>query len=113
MTPWVSRLIATNVAVFALGVLLPDMWLTLALRPRLVLHQPWTPITYMFVHAGPWHIFFNMLSLYFFGPRVEQRIGSDRSIAGRDTPPRSRRGAPSGPPIPPRCRCRPTVSRAW
>ena len=80
MTPWVSRLIATNVAVFALGVFLPDMWLTLALRPRLVLHQPWTPITYMFVHAGPWHIFFNMLSLYFFGPRVEQRLGSERFI---------------------------------
>jgi hypothetical protein len=27
------------------------------------------------------HIFFNMLGLYFFGPRVEQRIGSSRFFA--------------------------------
>jgi membrane associated rhomboid family serine protease len=78
MTPWVARLLAANVAVFALGAAMPDLWLTLALRPRYVLVQPWTPITYMFVHAGLWHLFFNMLSLFFFGPRVEQRLGSSR-----------------------------------
>lgn len=81
MTPWVARLLTANVVVFALGMALPDLWLTLALRPRYVLIQPWTPITYMFVHAGPWHLFFNMLSLFFFGPRVEQRLGSPRFFA--------------------------------
>jgi membrane associated rhomboid family serine protease len=30
-------------------------------------HQPWTIITYMFMHAGVWHILFNMLCLYWFG----------------------------------------------
>lgn len=80
MTPWVARLLAANIAMFALTMFMPDLWLTLALRPRYVLQQPWTPITYMFVHAGLWHLFFNMLSLYFFGPRVEQRLGSDRFI---------------------------------
>lgn len=80
MTPWVARLLAANIAMFALTVFMPDLWLTLALRPRYVLQQPWTPVTYMFVHAGMWHLFFNMLSLYFFGPRVEQRLGSDRFI---------------------------------
>jgi membrane associated rhomboid family serine protease len=80
MTPWVARLIATNVALFALGVAMPDLWLTLALRPRLMLQQPWTPITYMFVHGGLMHVFFNMLMLYFSGPRVEERLGSRRFI---------------------------------
>lgn len=27
----------------------------------------WTPFTYMFVHENLWHIFFNMLLLYWFG----------------------------------------------
>jgi rhomboid family protein len=80
MTPWVARLIATNVALFALGVAMPDLWMTLALRPRLMLQQPWTPITYMFVHGGLMHVFFNMLMLYFSGPRVEERLGSRRFI---------------------------------
>jgi membrane associated rhomboid family serine protease len=81
MTPWVARLLAANIVMFALGEAMPDLWLTLALRPRFVLQQPWTPITYMFVHGGLWHLFFNMLSLYFFGTRVEDRLGSRRFIA--------------------------------
>jgi len=38
--------------------------------------RPWTLVSYMFVHQGFGHIFFNMLFLYFFGPRVEDRLGS-------------------------------------
>ena len=41
----------------------------------------WQPVTYMFLHGSFSHILFNMLALYFFGPRVEQRLGSDRFIA--------------------------------
>lgn len=29
-----------------------------------------------FVHAGPGHLAFNMLTLFFFGPALEQRMGS-------------------------------------
>ena len=32
-------------------------------------------ITYMFLHAGVFHIFFNMYSLYIVGPRVEDFFG--------------------------------------
>lgn len=32
-----------------------------------LLSRPWTPLTYMFVHAEPFHILFNMLFLYWFG----------------------------------------------
>jgi membrane associated rhomboid family serine protease len=81
VTPWVARLIAANVAIFALTTAMPEMRSVLALRPRFILEAPWTPFTYMFVHApGLWHIFFNMLTLFFFGPRVEERLGSKRFI---------------------------------
>jgi membrane associated rhomboid family serine protease len=80
MTSWVARLLAANVVMFALGEAMPELKFALALRPRYVLQQPWTSITYMFIHGGPWHLFFNMLSLYFFGPRVEERLGSQRFI---------------------------------
>lgn len=80
MTFWVLRLLIANVVVFALTESVRGVGAMLALHPRLVPEQPWTPFTYMFVHAGLWHIFFNMLSLYFFGPRVEERLGSRRFI---------------------------------
>jgi membrane associated rhomboid family serine protease len=31
------------------------------------LTQPWSAITFMFMHADVWHIFYNMLWLYWFG----------------------------------------------
>jgi hypothetical protein len=34
----------------------------------------------MFLHGSMTHILFNMLGLFFFGPRVEQRMGSDRFV---------------------------------
>jgi membrane associated rhomboid family serine protease len=80
MTRWVARLLAANVVMFALGAAMPEIPAMLAFRARDVFQQPWTAFTYMFLHAGPWHLFFNMLSLYFFGPRVEERIGSPRFI---------------------------------
>ena len=80
LTPWVKRLLIANIAVFVavwvagrLGLGLRD-WL--ALMPDQVLVRPWTVITYMFVHANFWHILFNMIALFFFGPAVEERLGS-------------------------------------
>ena len=40
----------------------------------------WQLITYMFLHSSIWHIFFNMLALYFFGPDVERTVGRRRFI---------------------------------
>jgi membrane associated rhomboid family serine protease len=75
-TPWVLRLMIANLVVFMLtgsGQLPTEL---LALRPMYVLQRPWTPFTYMFVHApGLAHIGFNMLSLWIFGPQVERRLG--------------------------------------
>jgi len=36
----------------------------------------WQVVTYMFIHSGWAHIFFNMLALFLFGIQLEQRMGS-------------------------------------
>lgn len=41
--------------------------LTLPSAPELLAHRPWTVVTYMFTHYDPFHIIFNMLTLYWFG----------------------------------------------
>lgn len=76
MTPWVLRIVLATIAVFFLQNTTPAIVEALAFVPQLALQRPWTFATYLFVHApGFGHIFFNMLSLFFFGPRVEDRIG--------------------------------------
>jgi membrane associated rhomboid family serine protease len=47
--------------------------------PRLAAHF-WTPFTYMFMHAGIFHILFNMLWLYWFGQIFEEYLGNKRTI---------------------------------
>jgi membrane associated rhomboid family serine protease len=53
----------------------PTVGNVLMFVPALLPTRPWTVVTYMFLHAGLWHIGFNMLALYFFGPAVETRLG--------------------------------------
>jgi len=88
MKPALSQLIIANVAVWfvlalvqLLGFLLEpsgirgdQLWLGTVLQwigvpasiPNLLL-KPWTIFTYMFVQEGFWHLFFNMIWLYWFG----------------------------------------------
>ena len=40
----------------------------------------WQIITYMFMHGGFAHIFFNMFALFMFGPILEYSIGSKRFL---------------------------------
>ncbi|MEX2180524.1 MAG: rhomboid family intramembrane serine protease [Gemmatimonadaceae bacterium] len=80
MTPWVTRLLAANVGMFALQAILPLVNELFVFIPRLVLYRPWTVVTYMFLHGGFTHLLFNMLVLFFFGSRVESRLGSRRFL---------------------------------
>ncbi|HEU5173506.1 MAG TPA: rhomboid family intramembrane serine protease [Gemmatimonadaceae bacterium] len=83
MTPWVQRLLIANVAVFLAMLALPEfgnLFPYLAFQPRGAFVRPWTFITYMFLHGGFGHLLFNMIALYFFGSRLELRIGSAHFI---------------------------------
>jgi len=80
MTPWVTRLLVANIAVYFLQMTFPAITRLLAFVPVAFLMQPWTLVTYMFTHGGLSHIAFNMLALYLFGPRVELRLGGPRFI---------------------------------
>jgi len=77
MTPWVLRLLIANTLIFfitapILGRVVQEFgWV-----PALVLVRPWTLITYQFLHAGFMHLLFNMIGLFFFGPRLEAKLGS-------------------------------------
>lgn len=80
MTPWVRNLLLANLVTFVFTMAYPGLQIQLALVPALIVSQPWTAITYMFLHAGFSHLFFNMISLYFFGPRLEARLGGPKFL---------------------------------
>lgn len=76
MTPVVRALLFSTIGVFFLQQTLDVVYYALVFVPQLIIFRPWTVVTYMFLHAGMGHLFFNMLGLFFFGPRVEERLGS-------------------------------------
>jgi membrane associated rhomboid family serine protease len=82
MTPWVKRLLIANIGVFFVQLTVPGATQLLAFIPSYALVRPWSFLTYMFAHSTSMytHILFNMLVLYFFGPRVEERLGSTHFI---------------------------------
>jgi membrane associated rhomboid family serine protease len=80
VTPWVLRLIVANVVVFFIEQGNPGLVQNLVLVPALIPTHPWTVVTYMFLHGGGTHLLFNMMGLYFFGPRLELVIGGSRFL---------------------------------
>lgn len=80
MTRWVGTIIVACVAVFILQQRSVEVTQNFMWVPAFGLARPWTAFTYMFLHGGFGHIFFNMLALYIFGPRLEARIGGRRFV---------------------------------
>lgn len=78
LTPWVKRLLVANVVVFFLSwvIGLEAVFRWFAFAPSDILTRPWGVFTYMFLHGDFWHLFVNMLVLFFFGPHLEKRWGS-------------------------------------
>ncbi|WP_406824109.1 rhomboid family intramembrane serine protease [Pedobacter sp. KACC 23697] len=81
--PVVKNLLIINVLFFVASYLLT----TLHLDDRLAVYyfdspkfEVWQPISYMFMHGGIAHIFFNMFALYSFGSILESRWGGKKFI---------------------------------
>ncbi|MDC7245337.1 MAG: rhomboid family intramembrane serine protease [Sphaerochaetaceae bacterium] len=72
------KLIIANVAVFILTMVSRQLYVALAMVPGYIVynHWYWQFMTYMFVHGGISHLFFNMFGLYIFGTPVERQLGS-------------------------------------
>ena len=85
---YTSILIVANIAVFLIinfiSLILKKSFIPfIALMPSNILSGKylWTIIASMFMHAGVWHLFANMVSLSFIGGFVEKLIGKKRFIA--------------------------------
>ena len=71
-------IIVLNFVIFLLTYFMPQLKFYLSLNVGLVIYRKmfWQFLTYMFIHQGFMHIFFNMLGLLFFGFAIEKAIGS-------------------------------------
>lgn len=56
-------------------------WLELPADPMQLLYQPWSIVTYMFIHGGFLHMLWNMMALYVFG-RIFLQFYSTRHFTG-------------------------------
>jgi len=82
ITPVVKYLILVNSGIFIIELLLRPHWSPiLGLTPALFWKGYfWQPVTYMFLHGGIFHIFFNMLVLWMFGTALEATWGPARFL---------------------------------
>lgn len=78
--PVVKNLIIINVIFFIATLVIGDR--LIVLLSAFYFDSPnfkvWQPITYMFMHGGWTHIFFNMFALFMFGPILEYNLSSKR-----------------------------------
>jgi|YelNatPaOPRAMG01_1025707.scaffolds.fasta_scaffold00014_62 membrane associated rhomboid family serine protease len=82
-TPAVRALIIGNLAIFVLQHLAGRGFvLTFGLVPAQAVEHLllWQVVTYMFLHGGVFHLFFNMFALWMFGSEVESELGTSRFV---------------------------------
>jgi rhomboid family protein len=73
-----TALIGINVLMFLATWLAPSLQFQLGLVPMWVVREKhvWQLLTYMFIHAGGFHLIFNMLALWMFGAELERIWGT-------------------------------------
>ncbi len=93
----ISRLILINTAVFLTVTIVSTLtwlftgdsawvvsplgrWLALPSNMGTLALRPWTIITYMFLHEGFFHLFFNMILLYFGGIIFQEYLSSAKLL---------------------------------
>jgi len=88
ITPVVKLLLIINIAVFVIAILIRPLsvfiyrWFPVEPVSLLRALQLWRLVTYQFLHdpADIFHIFFNMLGLFFLGPTLERHWGSRKFL---------------------------------
>lgn len=85
VTPVVKWLLIINLSIFVLSLFgqtaaFLNKWFAVSTYSIAQSLQVWRVITYQFLHADVWHVVFNMIGLYFFGPRLESLWSSKRFL---------------------------------
>ncbi|MGO1244190.1 MAG: rhomboid family intramembrane serine protease [Sphingobacterium sp.] len=81
LTPVVKNLLIINVLCFVGSAIFEQSTRFFGVYyPDSPFFHVWQVITYMFMHGGLSHIFFNMFSLVMFGPIIEHMLGAKRFL---------------------------------
>ncbi len=76
----IVRVVALVCLLFAVDATPAIELLEMPSNPVKFVHQPWSLISYMFLHYDVMHILFNMLWLYWFGAMFHQIFGTRRFV---------------------------------
>lgn len=76
----IVRVLALVCLLFAVDAMPAIELLEMPSNPVKFVHQPWSLISYMFLHYDVMHILFNMLWLYWFGAMFHQIFGTRRFV---------------------------------
>ncbi len=77
----VLKLVSACLVLFNVSPVVFQSYLELPASLPLLIRQPWTLVTYMFMHLQVFHLFFNMLCLYWFG-RIFLEFHSQKQLVG-------------------------------
>jgi membrane associated rhomboid family serine protease len=73
-------LIGINLILFIATTFNDDLFWRLGLQPGYFTEEPWTIVTNLFIHDGFFHIFGNMITLYFFGTYLCALVGDSKFL---------------------------------
>lgn len=77
------RLVLVNIVVFIIVLFSEKLmiWLSMPSMPDSLIAQPWSPLTYMFVHYDFIHLAFNMIILYVFSKLFVMRLSEKQLLS--------------------------------
>jgi len=78
--PAVIEFMLTGPGHLSIVALFAEKYINLPANLHVLPYRFWTPVSYMFMHAGILHILFNMLWLYWMGQIFEEYLGNKRTI---------------------------------
>lgn len=76
---WAVELAGWLFNVQGIGALLLDQLMGTSIPSKLIF-KPWSPVTYMFTHQAPMHLFWNMLMFWYSGQIFQDLLGGKRLL---------------------------------